>query len=152
MRRAIAFVVLFACLPAVAHAAQPRCPLPLDSCLVQFDRMRERPWLGVRIDVDSLGRRVVASVIAGGPAARAGVRPGDVLRTLDSLPPQEFFAGKAGWGVRSTLPVRVLRDGRERTLDLPVEHIPEDLLARIVGEHMLEGHLAYMVPADGGVH
>lgn len=153
MRRIVALAILLCCSPAVARAAQPRCPLPLDTCLVQFERMRERPWLGVRIEVDSLGRRVVESLVPGSPAERGGIRPGDVIESIDSVTPQEFFAGKAGWSARERLATRVLRDGHARTLQLPSEHIPEDLLARIVGEHMLEGHLAYMLPTPpGDVH
>ena len=135
-------------LPAVAAAAQPRCPLPLDTCIVRFGRTRERPWLGVGLHADSLGRRIVDQVLPGSPAEAAGMKAGDVLRTIDSRPPQEFFlAGRAGWKSGDRIPVEVLRAGRVATLSVAAAPIPEDVLARIVGEHMLEGHLAYMEPA-----
>ena len=64
---------------------------------MQFQRMRERPWLGVSVEMDSVThQRVIRSVEPGSPAHRAGIHPGDVI------------------------------------------------LAKYVGVHMLEGHLAYM--------
>lgn len=149
MHRPTWFLLALLLLPAPAQARQDRCPLPLDTCIVRFGQMRQRPWLGVYIEVDSLGQRVVRSVLPGGPAERAGVRPGDVLERVNGLAPTEFFATKAGWKQGDHLATVVRRGGHERTLSLEARAIPEDLLARIVGEHMLEAHFAYMVPEGG---
>ena len=148
MRRFAWLAFLLLLVPAPAAAKQPRCPLPLDSCIVRFGQMRERPWLGVYIDVDSLGQRVVDSVAPGSPAEKAGFRHGDVLERLNGAEPQVFFATRAGWKTGATMQAMVKRDGHERALAFVAQHIPEDLLARIVGEHMLEGHLAYMDTGD----
>lgn len=131
-----------------AEAKQPHCPLPVDECLLRFELMKVRPWLGVEIDRDSLtGASVVATVKPGGPADRAGVHVGDVIERIDGRPPQEWFATKAGWKSDGATPVAVVRNGRTRNLAVPVEHISEELLARVVGEHMLEAHLAWMPDA-----
>jgi predicted metalloprotease with PDZ domain len=149
MRRLpLALAALALLLPAAAWAKQPKCPLPLDSCIVQFGHMRERPWFGLEITRDSLGNRNVTRVLAGSPAEKAGVRVGDVLETLDGMQPPVFYAGRAGWKDGQHISVGVRRGNRERTLALAAAHIPEDLFARIVGEHMLEGHLAYMVAPE----
>lgn len=130
---------------ATAEAKQPRCPLPLDECLLRFELMKVRPWLGVEIDRDSAtGTSTIVTVRPGGPADRAGVQPGDVLERIDGHAPQEWFATRAGWKSDGSTPVAVVRNGRPRTLSVPVERISEELLARAVGQHMLEGHLAYM--------
>lgn len=143
----LAFVLLL--LPAPAAARQPRCPLPLDSCIVRFGRMRQRPWLGVYLHVDSLGRSVVDSTLAGGPAAKAGLRAGDVLVSIDGSTPEKFFvATRAGWKDGDPMRAVVRRRDHEEPVAFEARHIPEDLLARIVGEHMLEAHLAYMPGGD----
>jgi predicted metalloprotease with PDZ domain len=152
MRRLAWLALALLLLPAAAAAKSNRCPLPLDTCIVRFGEMRERPWLGVYIDVDSLGRRIVVSTAAGGPADKAGLRPGDVIERLNGVEPQVFFATRAGWKQGDTMQAVVLRNGREHSFPFLAQHISEELLARIVGEHMLEAHLAYMVTDDDHGH
>ena len=78
-----------------------------------------RPWLGA-FSAESNGKVVVMSVAKGGPAAQAGLRPGDVISDIrdgevDGL--ADFYrkvwrSGPAGVEV----PMRVVRAGRETWL------------------------------------
>jgi len=78
-----------------------------------------RPWLGV-FSAESDGRVVVMSVAEGGPAAKAGLRQGDVISdvrdaAVGSL--AEFYrmiwnGGPAG----AELPMRIVRNGRDAWL------------------------------------
>jgi S1-C subfamily serine protease len=78
-----------------------------------------RPWLGI-FSAESDGEVVVMSVTEGGPAAKAGVQPGDVISDVrdaevDGL--ADFYrkvwrAGPAG----AEVPMRVVRDGRDTWL------------------------------------
>ncbi|CAN7471725.1 S1C family serine protease [Rhizobium sp. LjRoot30] len=78
-----------------------------------------RPWLGA-FSAESNGDVVVMSVADGGPAAKAGLRQGDIISEIrdgevDGL--ADFYrkvweSGPAG----SEIPMRVLRDGREAWL------------------------------------
>jgi membrane-associated protease RseP (regulator of RpoE activity) len=129
---------------APASATESQCPLDLDTCLKQYQRMRERPWLGVRLEQDSTGNLVVMKVEPGSPAQRAGVRPGDVLRSIESQKPQTWFATKGGWGPRERGKISILRGKAEKELAIAYEAIPEAMFVRAVGVHMIEGHLAYM--------
>src|SRR5437867_4397619 len=131
-------------LASPASAKEPRCPLDLATCLAQFEHMRDRPWLGVHIDHDTTGRTVVADVGPGTPAQQAGIHAGDILQSIENRPPAEWFAGKAGWKEGDTGKIRVLRGRRQRDLTLRYQTIPEDVLAKTIGTHMIEGHLAYM--------
>src|SRR5690606_7229648 len=75
-----------------------------------------RPWLGV-FSAESDGEVVVMSVAQGGPAAQAGLRPGDIISDVrdgevDGL--ADFYrkvwsSGTAG----AEVPMRIVRDGRE---------------------------------------
>lgn len=78
-----------------------------------------RPWLGA-FSAENNGSVIVMSVADGGPAARAGLRRGDIVSDIrdariDGL--ADFYrkiwdSGPAG----AEIPIRIVRDGRERWL------------------------------------
>jgi membrane-associated protease RseP (regulator of RpoE activity) len=129
---------------APAAAWEPKCPLDIATCLGQFERMKERPWLGILVDVDSLGHRTIQGTEAGSPAERAGFQKGDVLETIEGQTPASWFSGKAGWKTGDTGVFVVRRGKEEKSIMMRYEVLPEDVLARRIGVHMIEGHLAYM--------
>jgi S1-C subfamily serine protease len=45
-----------------------------------------QPWLGVRLANASIRGALVSSVVPGSPAAKAGIRPGDLITQLDTQP------------------------------------------------------------------
>jgi serine protease Do len=99
-----------------------------------------RGLIGVRVGpvqrdaVDELGLKnrdgaLVASVSRGGPAAKAGILPGDVIVAFNGQPvkdndqlPRLVTATKPG----STVPLKVIRAGQERTLTLTVGEVDLD--------------------------
>ncbi|CDX59158.1 signal protein PDZ [Mesorhizobium sp. LCM 4577] len=77
-----------------------------------------RPWLGA-FSAESNGMVVVMSVAEGGPAAKAGLRQGDIISDVrdgevDGLADfyRKLWQNPAG----SEIPLRVVRDGRETWL------------------------------------
>ena len=99
----------------------------------------KRPWLGAKLQdvtpeiAESLGLKrpggaLVASVSAGGPAARAGIKTGDLIISVDGTlveDPNAFdyrFATKALGG---TAQIGLLRQGREMTVTIALQSIPE---------------------------
>jgi len=99
-----------------------------------------RGWLGVYIQevtqdlaesfkMDKPSGALVARVLPGSPAEKAGIKVGDVIlsfngREVESssrLPP---LVGSTPVGRK--VPVKVLRQGRERTLRVTIENLPED--------------------------
>lgn len=78
-----------------------------------------RPWLGA-FAAESNGSVVVMSVAEGGPAAEAGLRPGDVISDVQDGQVEDladfyrklWATGPAG----SEVPLRIVRDGREAWL------------------------------------
>ncbi|MBX3582083.1 MAG: serine protease [Rhizobiaceae bacterium] len=94
---------------------------PILDDLVNRGRVNKppRPWLGA-FSAESNGEVVVMSVSEGGPAARAGLRQGDIISDVrdgevDGL--SDFYrklwaSGPAG----AEIPMRVVRDGRETWL------------------------------------
>jgi len=99
-----------------------------------------RPWLGVKgesVSADiarSLGMDrpqglVVTEVYAGGPGARAGLRPGDVITAIDGAEINDQGGLNFRVGTREpndTVQVGLLRDGRRETLATRVQRLPGD--------------------------
>jgi len=103
-----------------------------------------RGWLGIEIRplapsvAEALGARgatgvVVAAVHGGGPAARAGLRPGDVITRVAGRPVSDSQA--AVEAITAVAPgervrLHVLRDGDEREIAATVGQRPHDVRAR----------------------
>jgi Do/DeqQ family serine protease len=116
----------------------------------------QRPWLGASLQTitpdiaDSLGLEtpsgaLVAKVHGEGPAARAGLRAGDVVVSVDDKPvqnPQAFQYRFVTKGVGGATELGVLRKGQKVktkiTLVAPVEKPPRDA-HDLTGRHPLEG-------------
>jgi C-terminal processing protease CtpA/Prc len=154
MRRfAIVLALLGALLTAPpARAAEEKCPLDVATCLEMFARARERPWLGIEFENDSTGTPHVHNIVPDSPAEKAGVKPGDVIRRIDGQDPRDWFAGKSGWETSGQSACSVLRDGKVKDLKFEIRRMPEEMFARIVGVHMVEGHVAYMEHAGHAGH
>jgi len=109
------------------------------------DQIREhggvvRGWMGVAVQAvtPELARSfglhgaegaLVADVVPGGPAAKAGIARGDVIVRWGDRPVQRsrdlpFMVALTPPGTR--VPVTVLRDGKERTVDVAVERMPAE--------------------------
>jgi Do/DeqQ family serine protease len=98
-----------------------------------------RPWLGVatqRVTPDlatgiGLARPaglIVKEVFADGPGAKAGMRRNDVIVALNDQPiddPAALRFRLATLPADATVPVKVIREGREVTLNVPLAAPPE---------------------------
>ncbi len=101
-----------------------------------------RAWLGVAVGTVALPQRVadaagsdqrtavmVQSVQEGAPAARAGLRSGDILLTLDGVAvtgPDALLRRLASDAIDRAMPARLIRGGRFLELELtPAERAPE---------------------------
>ncbi|MDX1607028.1 MAG: PDZ domain-containing protein, partial [Candidatus Competibacterales bacterium] len=119
--------------------------VPIDVAMDIVGQLREsgqvaRGWLGVLIQqvtaelAESFGLdrprgALVSQVVSGSPAAKAGIEAGDIIvafngETINSsseLPP---IVGLVRPGRSAT--VTVIRDGREQTLSVTIEQLPDD--------------------------
>ena len=95
--------------------------------------------------LDRPGGLLVTGVVAGSPGAVAGIRPGDVLRTVDG---KEVADGGqlryslATEGVGRTLEVRLYRAGKEQTVAVTLAPPPEKparQLTQIAGQSIMAG-------------
>jgi serine protease Do len=73
---------------------------------------------------------LVQDVTRGGPADRAGIKPGDIIRKYDGRPVEEsdaLLAMVAGTNPGATVPVEILRNGEPLNMKITVEPRPTDL-------------------------
>jgi S1-C subfamily serine protease len=98
----------------------------------------KRPWLGAKLQpvtaeiADSMALKrpvgaLVASVAPGGPAARAGLKPGDVIVSVDGQPaddPNAFDYRFATKPLGGTATLGAVRNGRELSVKVVLETAP----------------------------
>jgi len=124
-----------------------------------------RPWFGgggqaVTSDIaeslgfDRPGGILVDDVYPGGPADKAGLKPGDVILKLDDKEvsnPQalRYYTGLETVG--GTIPLEILRGEEKKVLTVPLEAAPEDPprnITTLEGDHLFYGmKLANLSPA-----
>jgi len=99
----------------------------------------KRPWLGARLQAvtpeiaDTLGRKVptgalVANVVANSPAARAGLKPSDLIVAVEGQPiedPSAFDYRFATRPLGGAAQVDVVRAGKTVKLTVPLETVPD---------------------------
>ena len=99
----------------------------------------KRPWLGARLQevtpeiADSLGLKrpsgaLVANVATGGPAARAGIKTGDLIVSIDGTvidDPNAFDYRFATKPLGGKAQVALLRQGREVAVTVSLQTAPE---------------------------
>lgn len=86
----------------------------------------QRPWIGIRMEDAERGVLVVA-VEPDSPAARAGLRPGDLLLTVgdtEARSPNEVRRAVTSGDAGQELDVRFERKGQEQVLTLKTEPLP----------------------------
>jgi S1-C subfamily serine protease len=86
-----------------------------------------RAWLGVDLRTVSTGGALVASVTAGGPAAKAGIRAGQQLVQIAGQPAttvDSIAVALAEHRPGDTVPVRVLDAAGERTVQVTLGQLP----------------------------
>jgi membrane-associated protease RseP (regulator of RpoE activity) len=75
-------------------------------------------WLGVELTNAGVGGATVSSVVRGSPAAKAGIRPGDVITALDTQPivaPAILIAALSGLQPGDPVDIQVQRGASQYT-------------------------------------
>jgi carboxyl-terminal processing protease len=108
--------------------------------------------LGLAVTIDS-GQLKVISPQDGSPAAQAGIRPGDVIFTIDKEPVYDLTLGEAEQKLRGPVGSEVqltLRRGAEKPIDLTLKH--EAYKLQTVVGRVEAGNIGYLRIAgfDGG--
>ncbi len=146
MRRFIAWTTLgLALLAAPAFGGEgSKCPYPTQVCLnMMAEQMKSGGWLGVEIDTDRDTGYLVKKIFDDSPAQAAGFQPGDVMYALNGVViskanKEKLTAARGDWKPGQAVKYTIKRDGADREVSLTLAPVPADVMARWIGEHMLE--------------
>ncbi|MDS4039662.1 MAG: DegQ family serine endoprotease [Candidatus Competibacter sp.] len=119
--------------------------IPIDVAMDVVDQIKaggkvSRGWLGVLIqevtpelaqsfNLDKPRGALVGQVMADSPAQKAGVKTGDIIVAFNGQPVRHssdlpLMVGRTRPG--TSTPLAVIRDGKEQTLTIRLEELPED--------------------------
>src|SRR5262245_14361461 len=142
LARLVALAVVLA--PAFA-GEHSKCPETTQSCLDHMaTKMKNSGWVGLELDMDEAsGGYKVTRVVPGSPAESAGIQPDDVLYALNGVrltKENESALAKARkeWQPGQSVTYTIKRDGADREVMLTLAPMPADVLAKWIGQHMLE--------------
>lgn len=146
---AASLIAAFA-LPAFAGHSGYHCKEDAQTCLNHMTaKMKNRGWLGVEFEGDEKkgpGYMEIRRVVQGSPAEAAGFQVGDVMVSVNGAKFADNTEEKCvtcevtkeNWapGVKAQYVVK--RGGREVSLSPTLAVMPSDVMAQMVGQHMIE--------------
>jgi membrane-associated protease RseP (regulator of RpoE activity) len=125
-------------------AMHKKCPYSTQECLnTMAQRLKTAGWIGIEYDSDQPGPPKVQRVVPGSPAEKAGLQPGDELISLNGIELKEgneekLKVARGDWTPGHTVHYMVKRNGALKPIDIVLGTWPADVLAKYIGEHMLE--------------
>ena len=140
----VAAAVLVTAVPAFAGSGE-KCTASAQECLDHYSAYQQKGWMGIEMDKNAQGAMFIARVVEGSPAAKAGLKAGDVLVSRNGVKLADSDAikkDKASWKVGAEVSYVVLRDKAEKTLKVTLAEMPESVFAEMVGKHMIHDHMA----------
>lgn len=125
-----------------AALEQKKCDKPVQDCLNgMVTELKSTGFIGVELEKGAEeGTLKVSKVISGAPAEKAGIQAGDELVALDGI---KFDKKSHEQMIKVKVPGKTVtctfrRGGAKRDVSLTLSPMPADVMARYIGEHMLE--------------
>jgi S1-C subfamily serine protease len=146
-RLVVALVVVAFAFTGVAVAGHGKCTKsPQDCAAYMKEKYQTQGWSGLEKDHNEDGTLTVRSVVPNGPADRAGIKPGDVLVSLNGVTLSKENEARiremkaAGFKIGDTMSYSVKRGQESMTVKMALERIPEAVLAGMIAKHTKEEH------------
>ena len=141
---ALAIFALVASAPALAGHGE-KCKYGTQDCLnAMAGKMKKSGWVGIEMDKDDHDNLVIVRVVQGSPAEEAGLKPGDVLFALEGVEMDyaknevALKEARKEWTPGQSVTYTVKRNGADKDIELTLAPMPADVLAKWVGQHMLD--------------
>ena len=138
--------------------------IPIDVAMDVVEQLKAggkvtRGWLGVMIqevtpelaqsfNLDKPHGALVGQVMAEGPAQKAGVKTGDIIIAFNGQPVQHssdlpLMVGRTRPGISA--PLLVIRDGKEQTLAVKIEELPDENKPQAIAQPPVHNRLGLIV-------
>ena len=124
-----------------------QCPNEVEECVrAMKEQFSERGWVGINMEAsEEAGGVVLTWVSPNSPAEEAGLKKGDLLTSLNGVPYDEANEEKLKQEYKAFRPGRMAtfgieRDGKGQDITVTLEPMPEEILAKWIGEHVLHYH------------
>jgi len=137
-------LALVAALAAPAVAGE-KCTADTQTCLnMMAEKLANKGWIGVELDSDEeTGALTIKVVVEDSPAQAAGFKSGDKLVAINGIvfaeaDEQEMKKAWSGMVPGKTVTCTLGRNGKEKEVAVTLAKLPEDVMAKWIGGHMLE--------------
>ena len=155
LRLLVISLAALALVPAMAAAEKVgKCTAGTQECLdAMVNHYKNRGWVGLELEnQDGLEHMIVTRVVPGSPAEAAGFREGDRLEALNDVQFKEANISalkelQADQTPGKQVVYRVERKGGMRELWVTLAAVPDEVMGRWIGRHMMEH--ASMDVSDG---
>ena len=130
--------------PLAAGEGHHKCTADTQDCLDQMvAHLQKSGYGGLEIQPSEAGEFVVSEVHPGSPAAKIGVKVGDVLTSVNGeavaeMTPEDHQEMEALLTPGSTHDFTVLRKGKKKSFSITLVKMPPEVIAKYVGKHMIE--------------
>lgn len=133
-------------LAGAAGAGDTKCTHSTQECLdYMASKLKESGWVGVELEGDDekYGPMTVTKVVPGSPAESTGLQVGDVLVAMGGIPlaegnEEKVSKARAEWKPGSSVVWTMKRGSEKREVSIVLAGMPADVLARYIGQHMLQ--------------
>lgn len=132
------------------HASK-KCSYGTQDCLDHMSaKMKSGGWVGIELEKSDTGVMTIQRVVPGSPAEQAGFKVGDVLFALNGIEINEknesaLKSAKKDWKPGQNVNYTLKRGGQSVTANVTLASMPADVLAKFIGEHMIEHASAEVV-------
>ena len=138
-------LALLVAAPAFSGGDHKKCSYNTQDCLnYMATKFNSNGWVGVEIDMDEESNTLtVTRVIPGSPAEAAGMESGDKWLAVNGVRFSEdnekaLKKAKKDWKPGQSVNYTIQRNGTDREVTLTLAPMPADVLAKWIGQHMLE--------------
>jgi len=121
-----------------------KCTKTTQECLdMMVSNFKAHGWVGLELDKTEAGALTVKAVVPDSPAQAAGFKVGDVLVAINGVKYADenesaLMAVKKEMAPGKKVTYTVSRDGASKYLNVTLAEMPSEVLAQIIGAHMIE--------------